>query len=129
MEYLWRIDVSSSDTTRMVLGHEPKLNAKITVSPNTLDYTLSLTVTDKSNGLQYYMYWKVFVSSEFGEGLIVADTKNGSTSDLNLIMANEFTEGFKNEGKDIIHRNLYSQSNGEEIDGVVCRSVLWKCIQ
>ena len=66
------------------------------------------------------MYWKVFVSSEFGEGLIVADTKNGSTSDLNLIMANEFTEGFKNEGKDIIHRNLYSQSNGEEIDGVVC---------
>ena len=43
-----------------------------------------------------------------------------STSDLNLIMANEFTEGFKNEGKDIIHRNLYSQSNGEEIDGVVC---------
>ena len=120
LEYLWRIDVSSSDTTRMVLGHEPKLNAKITVSPNTLDYTLSLTVTDKSNGLQYYMYWKVFVSSEFGEGLIVADTKNGSTSDLNLIMANEFTEGFKNEGKDIIHRNLYSQSNGEEIDGVVC---------
>lgn len=120
LEYLWRIDVSSSDTTRMVLGHEPKLNAKITVSPNTLDYRLSLTVTDKSNGLQYYMYWKVFVSSEFGEGLIVADTKNGSTSDLNLIMANEFTEGFKNEGKDIIHRNLYSQSNGEEIDGVVC---------
>ena len=85
LEYLWRIDVSSSDTTRMVLGHEPKLNAKITVSPNTLDYTLSLTVTDKSNGLQYYMYWKVFVSSEFGEGLIVADTKNGSTSDLSLI--------------------------------------------
>lgn len=120
LEYLWRINAGSNDTTRVVLGHEPKLNAKITVSPNTLDYTLSLTVTDKSNGLQYYMYWNVFVSSEFGEGLIVADTKNEATSDLNLIMANEFTQGFANEGEDVTFTNLYSQSNGEEIDGVMC---------
>lgn len=120
LDYLWRIDVGSSDTTRLVLGREPKLNAKITVSPNTLDYTLSLTVTDKSNGLPYYMYWKVFVSSEFGEGLIVADTKNESTSDMNLIMANEFTQGFANEGEDVIYKNLYSQSNGQDIEGVMC---------
>lgn len=120
-DFLWRISTGTYDTTRIVIGREEDLSARIMVKPSDFDYTLSLTVTDKANGLQSFIQWPINVTSPLGNGLLVMDS-NGNTSDLHFIMANEFSANVATELtiKPTVYHNLYSKTNGEGIPGVAC---------
>ncbi|MDR1720735.1 MAG: hypothetical protein LBR67_11570 [Dysgonamonadaceae bacterium] len=79
-------------------------------------YSLWLQVTDKT-GLRKDFRWSLLVLSAYGDGLVIADTKDGSTTDLTLIEGRSFTEAWTQD--DRISRNLYSVKNGEAYAGLI----------
>lgn len=118
--YEWKINMSeSSDTSNYyVLSTEKDLSVVLSNAPSSNPYTLIFKVRDENTELEYFATWKVLVVSGLGEGLVVADTKDGgATSDLTHVQAAGVTDG--HSGNDVITRNLYSVANGEAIDGKV----------
>ena len=117
LKYKWEIKDWDVD---MVIGDKMELDTIISVPPMTYAYSLLFTVTDETTGISAYKLYEVTVSPILGEGLVVADTRDGGqTSDLSLIMAMNFASGFNDDKSDIIRRDLYSKFNGGKISGPV----------
>ncbi len=116
--YEWKINPNISDTAYQVLATSRNLKAEIKLlpSPAQKTYRLVLTVTDKSNGLKYITPYKVSVLNNLGEGLVIADSKDGLHSDIHLLMMPWVTSNFIKES---LKRGVYSTINRKEIDGVV----------
>lgn len=94
--------------------------AQITEKPAD-NYTLRLTVTDKTTGIFRIERYQVRVLSNFENGLLIADTKDGgTTSDLHLVMCREFSSSYplENENRDIF-RNIWEKVNGAPLPGEV----------
>lgn len=58
------------------------------------------------------------VESSLGEGLLVADTRDGETGDVSLIVAMNFTRGLL-EKNTRLYRNVYSSVNQHRLNGLV----------
>ena len=86
LEYKWEIELSSSAGLREVLSNERVLDTIASMPIQASGYTLTLEVTDKVSTLKYYSVFSLVVESQFGEGIIVAHSRDGVTSDLSLIM-------------------------------------------
>ncbi|KIO47357.1 PKD-like family lipoprotein [Sanguibacteroides justesenii] len=110
--YLWKIQLgtSSLDYVTEELSHERILDVTATMPINAGGYKLLLTVTDSATTLQYFASFTVVVTSEFGEGLVVAHSCDGQTSDLSLVMDENLTKDFTGERKVI--SDIYA-SKGE----------------
>ena len=94
--------------------------AQITEKPAD-NYTLRLTVTDKTTGIFRIERYLVKVLSNFENGLLIADTKDGGvTSDLHLVMCREFSDSYslENENRDIF-QNIWKTMNGAPLPGKV----------
>lgn len=118
LSYLWEITELPSDSNPewITLGEERDLNATITNDISTQPYYLRYTVTDtKNGGLQYTKLWKVVVQSAFLDGIVVSDTKDDKTSDLNLIMSKELTVNYGNKA-DKVSYGILNKANGEPFD-------------
>jgi len=89
------------------------LNNEISNSP----YYLRLLVTDtKHDDLQYSFLYQVFVQPSMLDGLLIADTKDGQTTDFNLVMNKKLTASYDKEEK--IFRNILA---GKEYSGLIKR--------
>lgn len=122
LSYKW--EISGNDIVPQLLGTNMILKAVIGVPENSKAYSLLLTVTDNTTSLQSYQEFKVTVSAKLGQGLLVADTKDGLHSDLNLIVSSNFRGGLSypvfNEKNSVTMTAVYSQCNaGQYIDGLV----------
>lgn len=121
LSYKW--EISGNDIMPFVMDSTMTLKAIVSVAPNSNPYTIILTVTDNQTNLQNYEKFSLSVYSNLGKGLIVADTKDGINSDLNLIMSQNFTENYlqKFDEKDnTILKQVYSTTNGGKlIEGLV----------
>ena len=82
--YEWQIEYETGVTE--VLSNERVLDVTATMAIRANAYPLLLTVTDSATNLRYYALFKVVVGSEFRDGLVVAHSRDGQTSDLTLIM-------------------------------------------
>lgn len=83
------------------------------------EYTLCFTITDKTTGISRIETFQLKVLNPYGEGLLVADTKDdGLHTDLTLLMSREFSDDIK-DGKMNIRRDVWSMNNGEPISGRV----------
>ncbi len=118
LTYEWKINPNISDTAYQVLATSRNLKAaiKLLPSPTQQSYRLVLTVTDKSNGLKYITPYKVNVLNNIGEGLVIADSKDGLHSDIHLLMMPWVTSNYDKES---LKKGVYSTINRKEIDGVV----------
>lgn len=115
--YKWEIKENGVDR---ILSREMILDVPIPEAPQSKAYKVLLTVTDSTTGISALLKWDVTVSSMLGEGLVVADTRDGIQSDLSLIMAYNFTDAYRNKSRDTVFHDLYSRSNqGAKIDGIV----------
>ena len=94
LEYKWEIELSSSAGLREVLSNERVLDTIASMPIQASGYTLTLEVTDKVSTLKYYSVFSLVVESQFGEGIIVAHSRDGETSDLSLIMDKDISKGF-----------------------------------
>lgn len=128
LTYLWCVSTEPLyHSSYTELSDQMNLDEIIKLVPSSSPYLLWLTVTDQKTGVQYLMSWRLYVYSGLGEGLVVADTRDGITSDLHLIVGKQFTD--KYSGADVVKRNLYSLANNSRIDGVVnmmCYNVMAK---
>lgn len=111
-EYLWEIDLSAeSSSNRVELGDGPSLDYKVTNTPSSRSYTLSVRVTDPETGLSGYRSCFIHVGSSLGEGLIVAYTlPDGHSSEFDIVASPAVTYGYT--GQPRVTRGLYALANG-----------------
>jgi len=103
-----------------IVGTAAQLDAEITEVPSATAYKLIFTATDSGNNIKAFFTWDITVISPFGQGLIVADTRDEQTTDVNLIMAFNFTTSLLRDSANTnIMRNAYSTANGAKINGIV----------
>ena len=114
LEYKWEIELSSSAELREVLSNERVLDTIAAMPILASGYTLTLEVTDKASSLKYYSVFSLVVESQFGEGIIVAHSRDGVTSDLSLIMDKDITKGFAGTEK-IQYDDIFT-SKGEPLE-------------
>lgn len=100
------------------------LAAQIVAPPYTSPYTLRLTVKDETTGICRIEKFNITVLSPYGEGLIIADTKDGVNSDLSLVMSKQFSSQIpSNDNKMKIFKDVWSQNNGAPLPGLVLDAV------
>lgn len=116
LTYEWKIQGNEYPET--VLSEKMTFCQPISAAPNSSPYDLVLTVTDKTTNIQEFARVSVTVESSLGEGLLVADTRDGKTGDVSLIMAMNFTRGLQ-EKNNRIYRNIYSSVNQHNLGGLV----------
>lgn len=117
LEYKW--ELTGTGIIPTVLGNNMTLHAVIGAPPKADNYILTLTVTDKLTSIQNFATYYVKVESQFGNGLVVADSKDGgATCDLSLVRAENFS-GSYNERNNRVFRNVFSTVNQTMIEGNV----------
>ncbi|MCL2561229.1 MAG: PKD-like family lipoprotein [Rikenellaceae bacterium] len=102
--YTWQIAYLPGPVYETI-GEEKDLNAIITKPIQAAPYTLIYTVTDDATGLQKQYSWDLYVSSQFGEGIVVFDTRDGVSSDISLIMDNPISADYS-KGRNITYNIL-----------------------
>lgn len=120
LTYHWEItETVSSMSDFEPIGNARDLHYVVNREINPADYyTLRLTVTDPENGnLQTMCSWKVYVQSSFMGGLVVSDTKDGSTSDISYIKNGTLTESYTGDEK--IYYHLLQNSIGKSYNGLL----------
>ena len=116
LTYEWKIQGNEYPET--VLSNKMTFREPISAAPNSTAYDLILTVTDKTTDIQEFSRISVTVESSLGEGLLVADTRDGETGDVSLIMSMNFTRGLL-EKNTRFYRNVYSSVNQHNLNGLV----------
>ena len=118
LSYEWRINLTPGDTIYKVIGEERNLHYEMDLKPTTSGYfhQLWFTVTDHRHDLDYIMTWPVTVRNNIGEGLVIAETADGVTSDFSHIMAPQVTPDYTQES---IKYQIYSTNNERPLEGVV----------
>lgn len=124
--YEWRICLlPGADFTRaVVVGKEKNLKAVIDLLPDASYYSLWFRVTDKTTGLMASIIWRVVVEASSGQGLVVADSDNGTTSDISVILDTLFTyqwvvKGTSTPKPTLFKRNEFSRVNTRKITGII----------
>lgn len=123
LKYKW--EISGNDLYPTVIDTKMSLKALVTVPPSANPYTVTLTVTDEDTGLQSFQLYSVSVLSNMGMGLLVADSRDGANTDLNLVMAKEFSQSyitFDEKDTKVLYQ-IYSQVNGAPMEGLVTHMV------
>lgn len=112
LQYEWALAYfSKSNSDFEVISTDKRFSEVISRPISPAPYTLKLTVTDTANDdLQYLCLWKVYVQSSFLDGLLISDTKDGSSSDLTLVLNSHLTVNYDKEEK--VYRQILEKANG-----------------
>ncbi len=110
VSYRWEITEAPGSSQLGLLSNERVLNTTIKYQILPVSYTLIFTARDDEHGIEYRKTWPLYVSSPFREGILVGYTKDGSTSDLGLIMDNDITTSYT-AGSNII-LDIWKNSTG-----------------
>lgn len=117
MSYSWRIQGNEYPITE--IANTMSLKYPVGLPQNSTPYKFILKVTDNTTKIEKEETVSVTVASDFGEALLVADTRDELTTDISLISSMNFTKGITDEYSRTL-RDVYSLSNnGRKIDGVV----------
>lgn len=118
LSYKWRINPVPGDTVFQVIGTEKNLNYEVRFKPNVSGkyHLLYYTVTDNTTGLEYIMTWPLTVKNNIGEGLVIAETYDGSSTDISHIMHAAVTSEY--DGISVKYK-VYSAINGGAIPGLL----------
>lgn len=128
--YEWRLGLKSSSSSYMmtdsykIAGTEQKLDYRIDMMADVQPYQLWYRVKDNKNGQMRTILWSVTVSASSGQGLLLAHSTDGETSDLAVIQDTLFTANFKRASTGdptptLIKHDLYSLKNGEKWPGII----------
>lgn len=106
------------DEPFMHLSSKKDLDTIISLRPSINPYGIWYRVKDNKENLVYSVIWQVYINTSYGEGLLVADTQDGTSTDLSLIMGKDFTENYNEDHPKTMH-HLYSMNNKKSINGLV----------
>ncbi|RXG31472.1 PKD-like family lipoprotein [Leeuwenhoekiella palythoae] len=117
LAFEWKINIAPTDTIFDILSNDKNLDAPIAYRPTDAirNHELILTVTDTQTDIDYIMAWPLKVLNNIGQGIVVATTSDGMSTDLSHIMSEQVTSDF--DGLDVKY-NVYSSLNDGTINGV-----------
>ncbi|MCF4100780.1 hypothetical protein L1I30_03790 [Gillisia sp. M10.2A] len=118
LSFEWRINLEPGDTIYETIGTERNLNFEVDFKPNVSGkkHQLLYTVTDENTGLDYIMAWPLTVKNNIGEGLVIAETSDGITTDISHIMSPQVTADYSQVS---VKHHVYSSINGNRIPGLI----------
>jgi len=118
LKYEWKINLVPGDINYRVIGTERDLEFEARLKPTNANefYQVLYVITDTTNNLQYVMSWPLAIRNSIGEGLVVAETADGTTTDLSHIMSPLVTPDYNSES---VKHNVFSTINGTTIPGVL----------
>lgn len=118
LAYEWKINLNPREINYQVIGTGRDLEFVPQMKPTKANefHQVLYTITDKTNGLQYVMSWPLTIRNSIGEGLVIAETADGVTSDLSHIMSPRVTTDYSSES---VKRQVFSSINGTTIPGVL----------
>ncbi len=126
LDFEWRLTLKpgSDFTASKVVGTDEELRYYVEDIPDASSYGLWFQVKDKTADLMEGIVWQVRVDASSGQGLVVACTKDGSTTDFTIVQDSMFTSGYKDPETNLTQatsyrHDVYSQQNGKPFDGVV----------
>ena len=126
LEFEWRITLKPGRdfTMSKIIGTEEELRYYVEEVPDASSYGLWYKVTDNTTGLMESILWDVQVDASSGQGLVVAYTKDGKTTDFSIVQDSLFTYQYKdsetNQTKATSYRHgMYAKQNGKTFDGLV----------
>lgn len=117
LRYEWAVteEPSTNNPVYEIIGTEKDFHGIINRPISNGAYTLKLTVTDVANdNLQYIYSWELYVQSSFLDGLLIADSENGTTTDFTLINNSQITNQYTKEER--IFRHILETANGAAYD-------------
>ena len=122
--YIWKMSLTaSSDTISEVISDQRVLDIDMVADPNSGagNYALMLQVIHKASGATKQLNWEVRVEGAFTAGLLVADTKDETSSDISLIVTRSYneSEALESYADDKIMRDILSMVNKKKLDGVI----------
>ena len=120
LRYEWAVteETSNSNPVYEIIGTEKDFHGIINRPISNGAYTLKLTVTDVANdNLQYFYSWRLYIQSSFLDGLLVADSEDGTTTDLTLINNSQLTNQYTKEER--IFRHILKAANETAYDGLL----------
>ncbi|MBO9632554.1 MAG: hypothetical protein J7578_05505 [Chitinophagaceae bacterium] len=107
-----------------IISNEKKLSVPMEVNPSTDYYSIWFKVTDKTTGLKSGIVWQVVVQPPTNQGLVIADSDDGLSSDLSVVQDTLFTTNWFEKGTTtakatVYKRNEFSNVNGRKITGLM----------
>lgn len=120
-DYIWKMTlVAGTDTMARVVSHDRILDVTMTAAPNAgyYNYGLMLQVVHKVSGVTKQLNWGMKVLGVYAAGLLVADTKDGQTADISLIMSRSYNDDIESYENDVTYHNIYSKAN-RRLEGLV----------
>lgn len=119
-EYEWRLGLKTGSLeTYRVLSTEPTLEYVADQKPDVNPYKLWFRVTDVESGVMRGVVYDLYIGGINTNGLAVAYSRDGQTSDIDVIEDNWFTVDYANGVTPSYRRNIYSKTNGENFNGVI----------
>ena len=121
--YEWKLTMAPESSggaslSFMTISEEKDLEYEIIQAPNSRPYILWYQVTDNATGIKKGMVWAIKILAPYNEGLIVAESNDGSNTDLAFVSSGDFTVGHSGEAK--VSHNLYTNANeGQPIQGLL----------
>ena len=112
LTYEWTVSQTDNDSEAISLATTREFHEVIDLPISSKGYLFLLTVTDTAHDLKYQYKWTLIVTAQFNEGLVVAYTKDGTTSDLGLIMHPQLTETYSGAEQGTVEKELISRRNG-----------------
>lgn len=112
LAYEWTVSQTDNDSEAISLATTREFHEVIDLPISSKGYLFLLTVTDTAHDLKYQYKWTLIVTAQYNEGLVVAYTKDGTTSDLGLIMHPQLTETYSGAEQGTVEKELVSRRNG-----------------
>ncbi|MDR2130168.1 MAG: hypothetical protein LBP56_03220 [Odoribacteraceae bacterium] len=117
LSYRWTLNEIPDKVSSKVISEERDLDYVVQRAIMSNPYTLWLTVTDNATTMEYLYAWEMYVESSFGEGILVAYTRDGTTSDFALIMDSHVSADYQKET--FIRDGLYEAANGVPVPALI----------
>ena len=90
---------TASSSNYICIGEDETLDTIISLASNETTYFLWYQVQDTITKLRKDILWTVLVRPAYNEGILIAETSDGITTDLSLIEGEQFTEGWTEDDK------------------------------
>lgn len=120
--YEWSLseETGSINLTFETISTEKEFHGIINRPISNSAYTLILTITDTvNNDLQYVHSWNLIVQSSFLDGVLIADSQDGTTTDLTLVNNSTLTNNYETGKAEQVFRQILTNAKGQPYNGLL----------
>ena len=119
LTYEWTVSQTANDSQPSLLATTEEFHEVIDLPISSAGYLFLLTVTDPEYDLRYQYKWTLYVTAQYNEGVVVAYTTDGTTSDLGLVMHPQLTFKYAGSDQGTVKKDLIRAANENPFPSLV----------